>query len=189
MPSTETTAFWHRAYEDHARVLLAFLGRRLGNAADAEDLLQETFARAMHSGAMDGRAEQRLYLFAVARSLLSNRFRRQRLETRVHGEPATASPDGLDPLAKVADAARSPEQDAEWSGFRQALEQLLAELPQDQRLAFELAVLERWSYGEVAERTGWTLARVKTNVFRARQRAIAALGDRLPTGWENPHEL
>jgi len=185
MVTTETAAFWRQAYEDHARVLLAFLGRRLGNSADAEDLLQETFARAMRSGAMDGRAEQRLYLFTVARNLLSNRFRRQRLETRVHGEAATPTLEAPDPLAAVADLRRSPEQDAEWARFRHALGALLAELPADQRRAFELAVLERWSYGEIADHTGWSLARVKTNVFRARQRAIAALGDRLPAGWEN----
>ncbi len=185
MATTETAAFWRQAYEDHARVLLAFLGRRLGNTADAEDLLQETFARAMRSGAMDGRAEQRLYLFTVARNLLSNRFRRQRLETRVHGEPVVASSEGQDPLAAIADVRRSPEQDAEWARFRDALSDLLSELPADQRRAFELAIVERWSYGEIADHTGWTLARVKTNVFRARQRAIAALGDRLPAGWEN----
>ena len=185
MATTETAAFWRQAYEDHARVLLAFLGRRLGNDADAEDLLQETFARAMRSGTMDGRAEQRLYLFTVARNLLSNRFRRRRLEIRVHGEPATPTLEEPDPLAAVADVRRSPEQEAEWALFRDALAELLAELPADQRRAFELAVLERWSYGEIADRTGWSLARVKTNVFRARQRAIAALGDRLPAGWEH----
>jgi RNA polymerase sigma factor (sigma-70 family) len=184
MARTETAAFWHQAYEDHARVLLAFLGRRLGNSADAEDLLQETFARAMRSGTMDGRAEQRLYLFTVARNLLSNRFRRQRLETRVHGAPASPTLDAPDPLAAVADPRRSPEQDTEWTRFREALTVLLAELPADQRRAFELGILERWSYGEIADHTGWSLARVKTNVFRARQRAIAALGDRLPAGWE-----
>ncbi len=181
--ATETQTFWQQAYRDHARVLLAFLGRRLGNHADAEDLLQETFARAMRSGAMDGRAEQRLYLFTVARNLISNRLRRQRLELRVQGEPVTPKPGTEDdPLADLAAPEASPESAAQWSRFRRDLAAELAALAPDLRLAFELAVLERWSYGEIAARTGWTLARVKTNVFRARQRVIAALGDRLPEG-------
>lgn len=185
MVNADPATFWRRAYEDHASVLLAFLGRRLGDHAEAEDLLQETFVRAMRSGSMDGRAEQRLYLFTVARNLLHNRARRHRLELRVHGEPAAPREGEADALATVADPARSPADDAEWASFRQALERTLAGLPADQRLAFELAVVERWSYAEIVERTGWTLARVKTNVFRARQRVIAELGDRLPGGREN----
>ena len=154
--------------------------------------------RAMRSARMDDRAEQRTYLLTIARNLLNNRARRGRLESRVHSEIHRHEPDsevaaGAEAgLEQVADPQPSPELRAEWATFRADVDRALGELGADLRLAFELAVLERWSYAEVAQRTGWSLPRVKTNVFRARHRMIAILGDRLPhpvsspTAWEKP---
>ena len=48
---TEGTAsgvtFWRNAYEKHGPSLLAFLVSRIRDRDDAEDLLQETFVRAL----------------------------------------------------------------------------------------------------------------------------------------------
>lgn len=177
--------FWQAAYEAHAPAVLAFLGRRLPSRDEAEDLLQETFVRAIRAG--NAREEQlRYYLLTTARHLLVNRLRRPRLVVAAdelaarrgrHDDDTAADPGRA--LEDVPDAAASPERAAAWSSFAGNLERAVASLSPDLRLAFRLAVVERNPYADVMRLTGWSLAQVKTNVFRARQRVLAALGDRL----------
>lgn len=41
--------------------------------------------------------------------------------------------------------------------------------------AFTLGVIQKASYKEIAEITGWSLAMVKANIFRARHKIATAL--------------
>jgi RNA polymerase sigma-70 factor (ECF subfamily) len=179
----DTTSFWRGAYEAHAPAVLAFLGRRLPNREEAEDLLQETFVRAMRAG--NAREEHlRYYLLTTARHLLVNRFRRPRLVVSAdvlatHRSDEEAPADDRSPLEAVADPALSPERDAAWSAFRVALDRAVSALSPDLARAFQLGVVERHPYADIMRATGWSLPQVKSNVFRARQRVIAKLGDRL----------
>jgi RNA polymerase sigma-70 factor (ECF subfamily) len=174
--------FWRQAFEVHAPFVLGFLSRRLASHGDAEDLLQETFVRAIGaSGAEAPREENALrrYLLTVARNLLFNRGRHLRVVRRVEVASADAGL-GEDNAAPWADTAASPEERAAWSRFHQELETVVSDLPADHGLAFRLGVVERHTYAEIVQRTGWSLSKVKTNVFRARQRVIERLGDRIP---------
>lgn len=174
-------SFWQAAYEEHAPAVLAFLGRRLPSREEAEDLLQETFVRAIRAG--NARQEQlRYYLLTTARHLLVNRLRRPRLVVGAEALPGAraAGDDALPSLEAVVDAqAASPERDAAWSAFRSSLQRAAAALSPDLRRAFQLGVVDRRPYAEIMSLTGWSLPQVKTNVFRARQRVLAILGERL----------
>lgn len=166
---------WHTAYCSHGPAVLAFLQRRLERREEAEDLLQETFVRAMRTGTFspaDGNA--RAYLLSTARNLVLNHRRRPRLVVPAHSAE--------DSLADLPAAAASPEAAAAWSAFRRRLRRVLDQLRPDHRRAFELAILEQHSYREIAELTGWSPSQVKINVYRARQRVIAELGEFLPPG-------
>jgi RNA polymerase sigma-70 factor (ECF subfamily) len=61
--------------------------------------------------------------------------------------------------------------------FSRCLNEALEELPEPFRTAFTLGVVQRLSYQEIEEVTGWTMAMVKTNIFRARKRVAAELSD------------
>lgn len=164
--------FWRSAYDSHGPAVLSFLRRRVGRREEAEDLLQETFVRAIRSGSFSEGGNLRGYLMRIAHNLMVNRLRRPRLVVPA-GEDET--------FENVPAAGASPEQDATWSAFRSDLSRVLAGMSEAHRRAFELAVLEGRPYGEVASLTGWSLAQVKINVYRARRRVIEELREHLPT--------
>jgi RNA polymerase sigma-70 factor (ECF subfamily) len=81
-------------------------------------------------------------------------------------------------LAEVPDANRaSPEAELSNRELREQLELAIGQLNGDRRKAFKLAILERRPYREVAEHTGWSLAKVKITVFRARRQLMSLLAD------------
>lgn len=164
--------FWRAAYQSHAPAVLAFLQHRLGRHEDAEDLLQETFVRAIRSGSFDG-DNLRAYLLRTAHNLWVNRRRRPQLVVPAAGQ-------GEAPFADVPVEAASPEQEASWRAFREELRRVLAGLSEPHRRAFELGALEQRSYGEIAQITGWSLAQVKVNLYRARKRVIEELREHFP---------
>ena len=167
--------FWHGAYREHGGAVLAFLASRLGRREDAEDLLQETFVKAIRSGQLRDTDKVKPYLFSIAHRLTLNHFRKRR--ERLFSEES----DGVaDLLGRLEDGARpTPEAEVVGRDLAARVRGVLDGLPEAHRAAFEAAVLQRRSYREIAERHGWTLAQVKTNVFRARRRVIADLGPAL----------
>lgn len=169
-------AFWRAAYEAHAPAVLGYVLRRLGRRDEAEDLLQETFVRAIRADSFGAEGNLRGYLLRTAHNLWVNRLRRPRLVVSARPDDET-----LDPLAEAPERSRSPEDAALWSGFRRELARVLAAMPEAHRRAFELGVLQGLPYADVARRTGWTLSQVKINVFRARRRILDELGDQVPT--------
>jgi DNA-directed RNA polymerase specialized sigma24 family protein len=57
-------------------------------------------------------------------------------------------------------------------------------MPAAHRKAFELAILDKMPYREIARLTGWSISQVKINVYRARKRTIEGLAEVLPTHQE-----
>lgn len=159
--------FWRAAYQSHAPAVLAFLLHRLGRREDAEDLLQETFVRAIRSGSFEG-DNLRSYLLRTAHNLWVNWRRRPRLVVPEANED------------DVPAEGASPEQEASWNAFRVELQSLLAGLSEPHRRAFELGALEQRSYGEIGEITGWSLPQVKVNLYRARKQVIEQLREHFP---------
>lgn len=180
----EDRGFWRTAYQSHGPAVLAFLRHRLGRSEDAEDLLQETFVRAIRSGSFDEDNQGgnlRGYLLRTAHNLWVNRRRRPQVVVPMPGLRAVPEPDEReDPFAEVPAAGASPEQEASWSAFRKELRRVLVDLPEPHRRAFELGALEQRSYGEIAEITGWSLPQVKVNLYRARKRVIEELRGHFP---------
>lgn len=168
------SSFWQQAYEAHGGAVLAFLKSRSRSTEDAEELFQETFLRAMRaSGELRDRSRVRSFLFTTAANLLRNQARRERVS------PLAAT----DELPETA-AAATADGRALAAGLLEKLEEALRAMPEGHRRAFVLGVLERLPYRLIAERTGWSVATVKINVYRARQRVASELADFLPARGE-----
>lgn len=175
MRADDGAAIWRTAWESERGALLAFLRRRLRDEEAAEDLLQETFVRAIRSGRVETAEELRPYLFTIAHNLLADHWRRQ---FRV--VPRRIELDGEGGIERVVDErTESPEQEAGRRGIARRVGEALSALPERYRRAFRLAAIEQHSYREIAEQTGWTLDQVRVNVHRARRRLIDELGSEL----------
>ena len=168
------SSFWMSTFEEHSSAVMAFLTSRTGRRDLAEDLLQETFVRAIRARPkLPDPSGVRSYLFTTAHRLILSRYRRKR--------PALfseVSEDASHTLEQIVDEnAASPESATDLNRFVERLQGVLATLGEAHRTAFQLAVLEQKSYSEIALEKGWTVGQVKTNVHRARKKVIGALRD------------
>ena len=135
----------HLLYSDHHRWLQGWLRSKLGNAADAFDLTQDTFVRvlsAQREEVLPDLREPRAYLTTVARRLLLNHFRRRSLERAY-----------LDALALLPEPqVPSAEHQLQILETLQQVDAALDALPAHVRQAFLLAQIEGLGYAEIATR-------------------------------------
>jgi RNA polymerase sigma-70 factor (ECF subfamily) len=167
----DVTAF-EELYDRYSSTLYALLIRILGNAEDAQEVLQETFVKAWTSAKMFDalRGSEVAWLISIARSRGIDRLRARRIrldrEDEAGREISTVS--GFVDRSNGADKAIQAEQ-----GF--AVRGALAELPEAQRRALELAYFEGLSQSEIAARLSEPLGTVKTRM----QLGMKKLRDRL----------
>jgi RNA polymerase sigma-70 factor (ECF subfamily) len=146
---------WHR----HEAELRGWLRHRLGSAADAEDLLQDVFLKAMRQGErFCAIVDARAWLYEVARNTLADRLRLARTTVEL---PANLSADSEEAAAVDSLAACLP--------------RVLSELSPEDREAITLCDLERLPQEEYARRKGLSLPGAKSRVQRARKRLRARL--------------
>jgi RNA polymerase sigma factor (sigma-70 family) len=156
--------------------LRSFIRRRVPDREDAEDILQEVFYELIAAYRMMKPVERvGAWLFRVARNRITDLFRRRRPESL---SSPIAPPWEDDGSLTLEDLLASPEPAPEAAFARSllagALEEALAELPQEQREVFIAHELEGRSFKELATETGASvntlLARKHYAVLRLRRR-------------------
>ena len=161
-------SFWQAAYRNHGSAVLGYLTSRLGRE-DAEDVLQETFVRAIKASDTSSEPTRlRPYLLTIAHNLMVNTYRKK----RPMAFSETTAPESFEDRPGLE---TSPLDSVNLHQLEDRVESCIEEMTSDQRLAFELAVLGGTPYKDIARKTGWSLAKVKVTVYRSRQRAISNL--------------
>jgi RNA polymerase sigma-70 factor (ECF subfamily) len=156
------------AYADTLHNLARYLTR---NAADAEDLVQETYARALRGASQFSPGTNlKAWLFRILRNTFVSLYRRQRADPTVGGLDA-ADLGGTDEAGWfrgdiVLDRLRGV--------VAEEIEAALMSLTEDARTVV-LLDLEGLTEGEVADVLGCAVGTVKSRLARAR----AALRERL----------
>lgn len=145
-------------YSDHHGWLQSWLGRRLGNVMDAEDLAQDTFIRVIRTPRDPGTLEEpRRFLVTVARGLTIDLFRRRALE-RQYLEALASLPEPQCP---------SEEERALVLETLMELDAMLAGLGARVRQAFMLSQLEGRTYQQIAEELAVSLRTIKSDMAKA----------------------
>ena len=145
------TEQFNQCVEQYADRLFRFAFSSLRNREQAEDVVQESFARVWEKHKTVDFAKAKSYLFTIAHHAMVDEVR-QRMQTSDLKEIATLTdPQGI-PYPDVNDI----------------LHKTLATLPEAQRHALLLRDYEGYSYQEIGDITGMSEAQVKVNIFRAR---------------------
>ena len=120
---------FREAYDEHVRAVAAFALRRAPTAADAEDVVAETFLVAWRRFA-DAPSDLRPWLFGVARHVLRHHYRagqrRDALSARLGEALAALGPGAADDGWLVDALRRLPERDRDvltltaWEGLSHA---------------------------------------------------------------------
>jgi RNA polymerase sigma-70 factor (ECF subfamily) len=129
----------------------------LGSRVTADDLTQETYARAFRSlHRFAGRSSARTWLLSIARRVCADAVREAVRARAVTPERPTPVPD--------------PAESA-------SVRSLLNSLDADRRDAFVLTQLVGLSYAEAADVCGCPIGTVRSRVARARADLVTAFGD------------
>jgi RNA polymerase sigma-70 factor (ECF subfamily) len=141
-----------RLYDREAVRLRGWLQREVGDRETATDLTAETFARALVAMRRQRGGDHTAWLYGIARNLLADYRRRQRVEDAAR--------------RKLAMPLRT------WSDYREDEVDVpgLDELPEPDRQALELRIVDDLSYDAVAERLGVTPGAARMRVHRALSR-------------------
>jgi RNA polymerase sigma-70 factor (ECF subfamily) len=157
--------------------LLRLAERLSGDRREAEDLAGETLLRAVRKNPdLPGQGRRRAWLARVLLNLWRDRLRSR--ARRREAPPGSPVPDAPDP-------SPGPEVLAIGEETGRRVRAALDALPPHQKAAMLLSVDEGMAVAEIAAALGSTVDRVKANLWQARKRLRAELGDLM---WTNSKE-
>jgi RNA polymerase sigma factor (sigma-70 family) len=160
---------------EFGRRLLGFIRRRVGNEADAEDILQDVWQQ--FAVTVDTEPIEQIggWLFKVARNKIIDRARKKMPESLDELLETSGDDAGPDFGAILLDESENPETAYLRALFWKVLQEALGELPAEQRAVFVWNELEDLSFREISELTG---EKVNTLISRKRY-AVLHLRERL----------
>ncbi|MBI4460751.1 MAG: sigma-70 family RNA polymerase sigma factor [Acidobacteria bacterium] len=184
MRGGDTAAFYELVNQYERRVYWAAFGL-LGNAADAEDVTQETFLKCFqHLDQFRGEAKFSTWLIQIAVNEAKQRLRKQNpgllVPLESEGETAGGTPWRL-PF--VAEWRENPEQQYAAEELRRIVTGAVESLPPIYRSVLLLRDLQQLSTEEVAEALGLSLPAAKSRLLRARLQLRDKLAPHLRRGW------
>lgn len=150
-------------YDRYSRVLYAVAYRIVGQQADAEDVVAESFAQAWREASRfeGARGSVAAWLTMIARSRSLDLVRARSRRTR-HTDSAAAERPGVSPA--MGDWRSEPGETLDHMERREQVRRALASLSPPQREAIELAYFEGLTQSEIATRLREPLGTVKTRV-------------------------
>ncbi len=146
-------------YDRHGRAAYALVCAIVGERADADEVVVDVFKQAWHSAARfeAARGSVGSWLVTIARTRALDLVRARGRRSRALERAVQLSEGGVA-------AAESPDRDAERSETRRIVTRALADLPEPQRRAIELAYFGGLSQSEIATQLGEPLGTVKTRI-------------------------
>ena len=149
-------------FERYSRPVISFIYDLVGNRELAEELTQETFVRAFRN-LRTLRVETKLstWLFGIAKNVA-----RESLRTRARDNDHVDLEDQS--VLDLRDSEPVPVDRLLGKELNELIRRSLALLDEDKRLVFTLKVFQQCSYEEIADITGFSISKLKTDLHRAR---------------------
>lgn len=156
-----------RAYQD---LVFNTAFRLLNSEAEAKDISQEVFLKAYERfEELSGSPTVGGWLKTVARNLSLNHLNRYRSRWRFFSEFARGEDESESAAMPDLPAPDAFGESVERADRSHRVGELLGKLPRNQRVSLVLYHFEELSYEEIASQLGVSLAKVKTDIFRARE--------------------
>src|SRR5215213_2493633 len=159
--SGDTEAF-HLIFDRYSRPVISFIYDMMGDRELSEELMQETFVRAYKNlSTLRGDAKLSTWLFGIAKNV-ARESRRARVQAARKVEIDDES------VRELRAEGLPPDDSLINKELNSVIRDALARLDEDKRLVFTLKIFQQQSYEEIAAVTGFTVAKLKTDLHRAR---------------------
>jgi len=158
-------------YHRHTAILRTVISRVVHNDADTDDLLQECFVELWRRAATYDETKGKLlgWLITLARRRSIDRVRRRQAYSRAEERLTEHS------KCTSEEFHNHVEDEANAADCAHALKKALAELPDAQREALQMAYYQGLSQREIAKKTGIPLGTIKTRLELAIRKVRATL--------------
>jgi RNA polymerase sigma factor (sigma-70 family) len=163
----------NQAVRDYGQRLMRFIRGRVGNLAEAEDILQDVWYQLSNISDVGTIEQLSAWLFRVARNKITDRHRQKK--PLLLNEVATEDDDDNESVLALLSDLSTPETEFNRRFFWQELLTALDELPEEQKQVYILNELENRTFREISELTG---VNIKTLISRKRY-AVKYLRKRL----------
>ncbi|HYJ47471.1 MAG TPA: sigma-70 family RNA polymerase sigma factor [Pyrinomonadaceae bacterium] len=149
-------------FERYSRPVISFIFDMVGERELSEELMQETFVRAYRNlSSLRDDARLSTWLFGIAKNVARESLRSRRQSSR------KVELDD-DSVAELRDGRLTPDDFLINKELNQVIRMALSRLDEDKRLVFALKIFQQRSYEEIAAITGFSIAKLKTDLHRAR---------------------
>jgi RNA polymerase sigma-70 factor (ECF subfamily) len=147
-------------YDRYKGAVYAYCARMLLDRTQAEDMLQETFARAYeHRDRLLNSTSFKAWLFTIARNQCLNALRKRGREVPFALDAPEPPARGATPFANLLKSEQAD-----------LVQKTLAALPPSYREVVVLREYQNLSYDEIAAVTRTTVSSVKSRLFKARRK-------------------
>ena len=148
-------AAFRRLFKEHYVAIRNFIYYKCGDMAEAEDLVQEAFAKAWEKRKTLREEQARNYLYTIANNLFINEAKHRQVVLRFQN------------MAQDERFAPDPQFALEEKEFKQRLENAISDLPEKQREVFLMNRIEKQTYQEIATSLGLSVKAVEKRMGQA----------------------
>ncbi len=159
--------------ERYQNIVYSTVARMLNNSPETEDIAQQVFINIWKAAkGFNPESSFSTWMFTILKNLVFNELRRKKRKPIIFAEEVEEISSGDEVFI---DASLSPDSATEYAELETAVNEAIAQLEPNARLAIQLRRFQDMSYEEIAETLGKSVSATKSLIFRARNELKVSL--------------
>ena len=154
-------------FDQYYEVIRNFLYYKTGNIEVAEDIAQDVFVKMWEKKTEIQQSKVKSLLYTIAGNLAINHLKHQGVVYEFIQRTA------------IHPASESPEFIMEEKEFKNKLEKVISEIPENNRIVFLMNRIDKLTYNEIADRLGISVKAVEKRMKNALDVIVTNLGRKL----------